>query len=87
MSISESMVNMGKPRWNKPTQVTHVLLTLTEAGKLDIVIHSTLNFLVKYTVSKNAKGRTTHVLDAFWNLYQTKPCREKGCGVRGAKTK
>lgn len=73
---AKSMLNMGKPKWNKPTQVIHVLLTLTEAGKLDIIIHSTFDFLVKYTVSKNAKGRTTHVLDAFWYLYQTKPRRE-----------
>ena len=78
---------MGKPKWNKPTQVIRVLLTLTEVGKVDIIIHSTLDFLVKYAVSKNAKGRTTHMLDAFWYLYKTKPCRVKGLWCQGHHNK
>lgn len=84
---AKNILNMGKPKWNKPTQVIRVLLTLTEIGKVDIIIHSTLDFLVKYTVSKNAKGRTTHMLDAFWYLYQTKPCTVKRTVVSGTPQK
>ena len=50
------------------------LFTLTEAGKLDlIIIHSTHDFLVKYTVSQNAKSKTTHVLDAFGTFTRPTP--------------
>lgn len=83
---AKNILNMGKPKWNKPTQVIRVLLTLTEVGKVDIIIHSTLDFLVKYTARMLKVGPPTCWMPSG-TFTRSNPAELKHCGVRDTTTK